>query len=206
MSSRSARRPATRRCTRGSQRRRPRPRRRAELRGRREGRELRPVTDLVGEAPAEPGEGALVAQEPVQPHRVVGEHGRELLHRDLVGFGAEAQRVWARARRRSDPHAGSLLLARLGEQQRACRRRTSSEPRRPAASAPASSSGLSRPPCMRCTTKVQRLEVEQQVLAPPADPHQRMIHRASGRRHRGLHRRERERRELAQDVAAPTLR
>ena len=58
-----------------------------------ERRQLRPVAHLVGQAPAEPGDGTLVAQEPVQADVAPGEQGDHLLRRHLIGFRAERKTI-----------------------------------------------------------------------------------------------------------------
>jgi hypothetical protein len=60
-----------------------------ELARHREGRQLGPVADLVGEAPADPGDSTLIAQEPVQAHRLLLEPRQQLVGFDGGGFRAE---------------------------------------------------------------------------------------------------------------------
>ena len=91
-----------------------------ELGGVGEGRQPGPVADLVGEAPAEPGDDVLVAQEPVQAHRV-GRAAAAASVAGVDGVGLGAEPVERRLRlgvAGDDPHAGLALGAGLGEQQR----------------------------------------------------------------------------------------
>ena len=69
----SARRPGLRPRPRGWRRRRFSAPGQPELAGHRERRQLGAVAHLVGQAPADPGDRALVAQEAVQAHRLGGE-------------------------------------------------------------------------------------------------------------------------------------
>ena len=144
-----------------------------QLAGRRERRELRPVADLVGQPPAEPGEDVLVAQQAVQPHRVLVQQLRAAASGSSVSAsgpspssggwvsGSPADRPDARPRARCRPRSAAAPGRR--------RTRQRASPSRGLAGCLPSGSSLSRPPCMRCTTKVSVAEVEQQVLAPAAD-------------------------------------
>ena len=91
-----------------------------ELAGVGERRHLRPVAHLVGEAPADTGDHALIAQEAVHAHRVGGEQCGEFGVGDRGRFRAELVERWhgQHGVARDAPHAGSALLALLGEQQR----------------------------------------------------------------------------------------
>ena len=49
------------------------------------------MADLVGEPTAHPGDDSLIAEEPVEPHRVLAQQATEHRSVDLVGVGPEAQ-------------------------------------------------------------------------------------------------------------------
>ncbi len=89
-----------------------------ELGGGGEGRQLRPVADLVGQAPAQARQDVLVPQPAVQAHGVLGEQAAEVVPAEGVGFGAEVvERGPALGSAVHHPHAGLALGAGLGEQE-----------------------------------------------------------------------------------------
>ena len=98
-----------------------RPRRRSASRSSRTGDSLaRWQISLASRRPS-PAMRALVAQEPVQPHRLRRRRsGAQLVGRRRCRRRGRGRRAAAgrRDRRATDPHAGLLLRAGLGEQQR----------------------------------------------------------------------------------------
>ena len=137
-----------------------------------EGREPGPVADLVGEQAADARRDVLVAEEPVEAHRVLREERREGGLVDRVGVGAEAeQRRLLLGVAGDHPHAGLALGAGLGEQQRPAVGEA------PAGLAEARLGGLllvrlEAPALHEVDDEGELAEVEQQVLAPPADEHE----------------------------------
>ena len=174
---------ALRRCTRGS----PRTSRvdvvAVELARVGERREPRPVAHLVGEQPPHPGEEVLVAEEPVQPHRVVLEQRGERRP-------CRACRPRDRGRASGACSSGSpstthtpalrSVPASVRSSARPSAKRQRAWPNRGLADC--FSSGLRRPPCIRWTTKVTLAEVEQEVLAPAAHEDELVAVRGVGRR------------------------
>ena len=179
----------------------------AELAGAGERGELGPVAHLVGQPPAQAGDAVLVAQEAVEAHRVLGEQRGQLVRghvhglrpeRSERGTGEEGVRLHA-------PDPGLAFGPGLGEEQRA-----------PVLEAPAGLAAtrlgglllvLLQPPTLhQVHDEGQRRELEQQVLASPADLLQGMADRLLGGRDRRLEGGERERLEAGQAAAGVSLR
>ncbi len=168
-----------------------------ELAGHRERRQPGAMADLVRQAPPEPGDRALVAEEAVQAHRPLGEEGRQLARLDPVGLGSEAVQRWRGQLVTGGhaPDAGLALGALLGEQQRRAAV-VEHEPR-------LTSSRLGRllgvlgeaPTLHQVDDERQRLEAHEQVLAAPADVEQGEALGLVRRRHDRLQRGERQRHE-----------
>ena len=74
-----------------------------------EGRELRPVQDLVRVRAPDPGERPLVAQERVQPPVVAGQDLAQLLGSQPDRLGAQVRELGLGLLRRLEPDAGALL-------------------------------------------------------------------------------------------------
>ena len=152
-----------------------------------------------------PATHPLVAQEPVQRASTSPRTARASSSA-LDRRGLRPELVERRRRQLGGPvdapHAGAPLGALLGQQQRrGDRRARRSNTKRawpPRGFADCLASTSSRPPCIRWTTNVTRLEPHEQVLAAPADLLQRLPVGLVGRRHRRLEGGERERHEPLQ--------
>ena len=139
----------------------------------------------------------------VQPHGVRGEARGQLARRDLDrprGRGRRAA-AWsssppaARTTRRPAARCRPRSAAAPG------RRRTRQRARPPRGLADCFSSGLSRPPCIRCTTNVTGAKSSRRYLPRRPTPLERVAVGAVGRRHGRLERGEGDRREPGQHGA-----
>ena len=82
---------------------------------RRERREPCVVEDLVGPCSADPGEHALVAEQGVEPARLLCQDRLERVGAEAERLGPEVSELGFRRARGEQPHARALLRARLGE-------------------------------------------------------------------------------------------
>ena len=168
-----------------------------ELRRVGERRQLGPVADLVGQPAAEAGDGVLVAEEAVEPGRV-RRAGACAACRGRPG------RRRARGRSSGSCVSGSPLTThtpalRSVPASVSSRARPSANTQRampPRGLADCFSSGFSRPPCMRWTTKVAAPKSSSSCLPRRPDEDELVVDRGLGGGHDGLQRGERDRPEL----------